>query len=258
MARMRMSPWAVCHLIQTEVNVETVLHFPTRGRNLLRVQGDLLAAHALGIRNIFVMMGDPTAIGDYPTASDEYDLVPSGLITLIKQKLNAGLDHAGADIGEPTSFFVGCAVNLCASNVEKEIRALRRKIAAGADFALTQPVYQVAAARDFVRRYERQYGPVDLPLLVGVLPLYNARHAAFLHNEVPGISIPSDLRQRMAQAGESGAEEGIRIAGELLTGLAEIVQGVYLMPPFGRYDMAAEIIDAVRDLAARAADVPAR
>ena len=113
MARMRMSPWAVCDLIQRQVGVETTLHFPTRGRNLLRVQGDLLAAHALGIRNVFVVMGDPTAIGDYPDAMDNYDLVPSGLIKLIKQNFNLGLDHAGADIGQPTSFFVGCALNLC-------------------------------------------------------------------------------------------------------------------------------------------------
>ena len=118
MARMRMSPWAVCDLVQRQVGVETTLHFPTRGRNLLRVQGDLLAAHALGIRNVFVVMGDPTAIGDYPDAMDNYDLVPSGLIKLIKQNFNAGLDHAGADIGQPTSFFVGCALNLCPPDPE--------------------------------------------------------------------------------------------------------------------------------------------
>ena len=118
MARMRMSPWAVCDLIQRQVGVETTLHFPTRGRNLLRVQGDLLAAHALGIRNVFVVMGDPTAIGDYPEAMDNYDLVPSGLIKLIKQDFNLGLDHAGADIGQPTSFFVGCALNLSPQDPE--------------------------------------------------------------------------------------------------------------------------------------------
>ncbi len=114
MARMRMSPWAVCSLIQKRTNIETVLHFPTRGRNMLRVQGDLLAAHALGIRNVFVVMGDPTAIGDYPDAMDNYDLVPSGLIKLIKQSFNVGVDHAGSEIGQPTSFFAGCALNLSA------------------------------------------------------------------------------------------------------------------------------------------------
>jgi homocysteine S-methyltransferase len=252
MARMRMSAWAVCHLIQREVHIEAVLHFPTRGRNLLRVQGDLLAAHALGVRNVFVVMGDPTSVGDYPDAMDNYDVVPSGLIKLIQQGFNAGVDHSGADIGQPTSFFVGCAVNLCAPDQDKEMRALRRKIVAGADFALTQPVYEASPARDFVRRYEATFGGrLTLPLLVGVLPLYNARHAAFLHNEVPGLSIPEGLRQRMAAAGEAGPAEGVRLAQELLSELRSVraVRGVYLMPPFSRYEMAADIIDAVRERA---------
>ena len=146
MARMRMSPWAVCDLIQQRLGVDTTLHFPTRGRSLLRVQGDLLAAHALGIRNIFVVMGDPTAIGDYPEAMDNYDLVPSGLIKLIKQNFNLGLDHAGVDIGQPTSFLVGGALNLCPPDPEREIKNLRRKIEAGVDFLLTQPVFNPAYA----------------------------------------------------------------------------------------------------------------
>jgi homocysteine S-methyltransferase len=251
MARMRMSAWAVCHLIQREVRVEAVLHFPTRGRNLLRVQGDLLAAHALGVRNVFVVMGDPTSVGDYPNAMDDYDVVPSGLIKLIKQGFNVGVDHSGADIGQPTSFFAGCAVNLCAPDMDKEIRALRRKIAAGADYALTQPVYDAAPARDFVRRYEAAHGPLTLPVLVGVLPLYNARHAVFLHNEVPGITVPETLLQRMTAVGEAGQAEGVRIAHELLAQLREVpaVRGVYLMPPFSRYEMAADIMDAVRERA---------
>ena len=112
MASMRMSPWAVCQVLQNEVGIETTLHFPTRGRNLLRVQGDLLAAHAVGVRNIFVVMGDPTKIGDYPEAMDNYDLAPSGLVKLVKQGFNAGVDHAGMEIGEPTHFFVGSALNL--------------------------------------------------------------------------------------------------------------------------------------------------
>ena len=134
MARMRMSAWAVCDVVQRRVNIETMLHFPTRGRNLLRVQGDLLAAHTLGIRNVFVIMGDPTAVGDYPEAMDNYDLVPSGLIKLIKQGFNEGVDHSGTSIGQPTNFFVGAALNFCAPEPEQEIKNLRRKIRAGADF----------------------------------------------------------------------------------------------------------------------------
>ena len=182
MARMRMSAWAVAHVIEREVGIETVLHFPTRGRNLLRVQGDLLAAHALGLRNLFATLGDPTAIGDYPNANDAYDVVPSGLIKLVKQGFNVGIDHAGVKIGTPTRFFVGCALNLCAPDVDKEIKTLRKKLEAGADFALTQPIYEVEPARAFLTRYAELHGPLELPLIVGILPLYNARHAAFLNN----------------------------------------------------------------------------
>ncbi len=158
MARMRMSPWAACQLIQRDVGMETVLHFPTRGRNLLRVQGDMLAAHAMGVRNIFVVMGDPTAIGDYPEAMDNYDLVPSGLISLIQQGFNSGVDLSGADIGEATSFFVGCALNLSAQDPRRELRLLRKKIQAGADFALTQPVYEPQHAAEFISLYQQEYG----------------------------------------------------------------------------------------------------
>ena len=250
MARMRMSAWAVCYLVQSQVQVETVLHFPTRGRNLLRLQGDLLAAHALGIRNIFVVMGDPTSVGDYPQANDNYDLVPSGLIKLIKRGFNAGLDHAGQDIGQPTSFYVGCALNPCAADVDKEIKNLRKKIEAGADFALTQPIFESQRAAEFVRRYADLYGPLSIPVLAGVMPLHNARHANFFHNEVPGVFIPDSVRTRMQQAGDSAEAitEGMKIAQELLVELREsqVAQGVYLLPPFSRYHIAAEIIDAVR------------
>ena len=247
MARMRMSPWAVCELIQRTIGVETTLHFPTRGRNLLRVQGDLLAAHALGIRNIFIVMGDPTAIGDYPDAMDNYDLVPSGLIKLVKQNFNIGLDHSGVDIGQPTSFFAGCALNLMPLDIEQEIKNLHRKLKAGADFLLTQPIFQPEAAQEFLDRFKDKYGPVDVPLLVGVLPLYNVRHAAFLQNEVPGISIPEVYRQRMENAGEKSAWEGVRIALELIEQIKPWSNGIYLMPQFNRYDLAAEIIEKCQE-----------
>jgi len=247
MARMRMSPWAVCELLQRTINVETTLHFPTRGRNLLRVQGDLLAAHALGIRNLFIVMGDPTAIGDYPEAMDNYDLVPSGLIKLVKQNFNAGLDHAGADIGQPTSFFVGCALNLTPQDADQEMKNLRRKLKAGADFLLTQPIYDPAAAEMFLRRYRDQYGTLEVPLLVGVLPLYSLRHAAFLDNEVPGIIIPETYRRRLEEAGEKAAWEGVKIALELIEQIKPWSNGIYLMPQFNRYDLAAEIIEKCKE-----------
>ena len=246
MARMRMSAWAVCDIIQHQVGVETTLHFPTRGRNLLRVQGDLLAAHALGLRNIFVVMGDPTSVGDYPEAMDNYDLVPSGLIKLIKQGFNAGVDHSGMSIGQPTTFFVGAALNLNPPELENEIRNAHRKIQAGADFFITQPIYRPEEGSALLEKYADRYGALDRPVLVGILPLVSARHASFLHNEVPGISIPQETRTRMEKAGEAGAKVGVELAVALIQAIKPWAQGVYLMPQFSRYDLIAEIIEAVQ------------
>ncbi|MEP0806528.1 MAG: bifunctional homocysteine S-methyltransferase/methylenetetrahydrofolate reductase [Chloroflexota bacterium] len=246
MARMRMSAWAVCDVVQRQVGVETTLHFPTRGRNLLRVQGDLLAAHALGIRNVFVVMGDPTSIGDYPEAMDNYDLVPSGLIKLIKQGFNAGVDHSGTSIGQPTNFFVGAALNLCPPDLENEIKNLHRKVKAGADFFLTQPVYNPNDGPRVLEAYEAKYGKLNKPILAGILPLVSVRHANFLHHEVPGIFIPDEMRNRIEAAGEEGAKAGVEIAVELAEQFKAWARGVYIMPQFHKYDMVAEIIEAIK------------
>jgi methionine synthase I (cobalamin-dependent)/5,10-methylenetetrahydrofolate reductase len=243
MARMRMSPWAVSNLIQKEFDLETVLHFPTRGRNLLRVQGDLLAAHAMDIRNVFVVMGDPTEIGDYPDAMDDFDLVPSGLIKLIKSGFNMGVDHAGTEIGQPTSFFVGCALNLNPRDSEREIKNLHRKIKSGADFILTQPVFEPELAESFLERYQEQKGELDIPILVGVLPLLNHRHAAFLHNEVPGINIPENTLKQISAEGEDPNLAGVRIAVELVGRMRSWASGIYLMPAMNRYDLAVQVLD---------------
>ena len=245
MARMRMSAWAVCDVVQRKVGVESTLHFPTRGRNLLRVQGDLLAAHALGIRNVFVVMGDPTAIGDYPEAMDNYDLVPSGLIKLIKQGFNAGVDHSGTSIGQPTSFFVGAALNLCPPDAETEIKNLHRKVRAGTDFFITQPIYRSQDGPSLLERYEAKYGKLNKPVLAGILPLVNVRHANFLHNEVPGIFIPEETRKRVEAAGEDGAKAGVELAVELIQDIKVWASGIYIMPQFHKFDMVAEIIEAV-------------
>ncbi len=245
-ARMRMSPWAVGHVIQSQVGMETVLHFPTRGRNLLRIQGDLLAAHALDLRNLFVTMGDPTKIGDYPEAMDNYDIVPSKLISLIKQKMNAGEDMAGNSIGKPTAFTVGCALNMAADDLDNEIKVLGNKLRAGADFALGQAVFDPARIEQFHRRYEEINGePFRLPVLLAALPLYSLRHAMFLHNEMPGIVIPDHLLKRMEDAGENAAQEGVKIAQELLLAMHAMVQGVYLIPAFGHYELAAEVLSVL-------------
>jgi homocysteine S-methyltransferase len=248
MARMRMSPWAPARLIQEHVGIETILHFPIRGRNLLRIQGDLLAGHALGIRNLFVCLGDPTRIGDYPAATDNVDVVPTGLIALVTESLNKGKDQVGASIGEPTSFVVGCAVNLGAADLERECRLLDKKVRSGADFALAMPTYSADVLRVFRKTFEERYGSLRLPILVGVLPLVTSRHAEFLHNELPGVSIPDDIRARMRDAGKRATRTGVEIATELSRELRADAAGLYVMPPFGRYDLAAEIVEAVRKL----------
>jgi homocysteine S-methyltransferase len=244
LARLHMSAWAAAYLVQKEVGVETVLHFPTRGRNLLRVQGDLLAAYAMGIRNLFVVMGDPTRIGDFPEAMDTYDIVPTGLIELIKKQLNQGVDKAGLSIDHATNFTVGCAVNLTPHDPEREMRLLRKKIDNGADFALTQPIFDPAAAQQFVQQYEATYAEPILPLMAGIKPLYNSRNAEFLHHEVPGMIIPDEQRERMRQAAKP-KREGVLIAQETLAQVKAFAQGVYLMPAFGRYDLVADVIDSL-------------
>ena len=242
LARMRMSAWAAAYLVQQEVGLEAVLHFPTRGRNLLRIQGDLLAAHALGIRNLFIVMGDPTQIGDYPEAMDNYDIVPSGLIRLIKKRLNVGVDQAGQTIDEPTAFTVGCALNLEPPNPDRELKLLRKKINNGADFALTQPVFNTANARSFIDRCIVTFGPAMLPIIAGVQPLFSSGNAEFLHNEVPGIQIPGIIRRRIASAKDE-QQEGVLIAQETLEDLRPYIDGAYLIPVFNRYDLVANVMD---------------
>ena len=242
LARMRMSAWAAAYLVQKDVGLEAVLHFPTRGRNLLRIQGDLLAAHAMGIRNLFVTMGDPTRIGDYPEAMDSYDIVPTGLIELITRQFNRGLDKAGQSIDQPTSFVAGCALSLTPKDRDSEVKLLRKKVEHGTDFALTQPVFDAAAALGFIEAYQDTYGEPPPPILAGIKPLFNSRNAEFLHNEVPGIIIPEALRERMRLA-DKPQVEGVRIAQEIAAELRPHVQGFYIMPAFGRYDLVADVLD---------------
>jgi homocysteine S-methyltransferase len=244
LARMRMSAWAAAHLVQTHADIETILHFPTRGRNLLRVQADLLAAHALGVRNLFVTMGDPARIGDYPDASDDYDLASTGLIRLLKERMNVGFDQSGALLDQPTHFTIGCATSLTPTDPQRESALLAKKVRAGADFALTQPCFDADSARSFIQLHQADADGATIPLLLGIQPLYNARNAEFLHNEVPGIRIPQRYRDRMREAADPSAE-GVAIALEIVDELRADVQGVYIIPAFGRYDLAADILDAV-------------
>jgi homocysteine S-methyltransferase len=213
----------------------------------LRVQGDLLAAHAIGLRNVFVVMGDPTSIGDYPEAMDNYDLVPSGLIKLIKQGFNMGVDHSGTSIGQPTNFFVGAALNLCPQDVETEVKNLHRKIKAGTDFFLTQPIYDPNDGPKLLEAYEAKHGKLQQPILAGILPLVSAKHANFLHHEVPGVIIPDEARARIEAAKDNAAKVGVELAVELIQKIKSWAGGIYMMPQFHRYDQASEIIVAVKE-----------
>ncbi|PWU02133.1 MAG: bifunctional homocysteine S-methyltransferase/methylenetetrahydrofolate reductase [Candidatus Melainabacteria bacterium] len=231
MARVRMSSLATCQLISQKVGIDTIIHFTTRDRNLMGIQADLLGCQALGIRNILALTGDPPTLGNYVHATAVYDVDSVGLIKIIT-KLNEGLDIAGNSIGTATNLSIGCAVNPTFENRRAEVDRFRRKIEAGAHFAMTQPIYQLSDWTDFLT----EFGECLLPVLVGIMPLHSFKHAEYLHNEVPGISIPKRVRDSMEKAGDEGARVGLELAEELLTEMAPYCQGTYLVPSFGRYD----------------------
>lgn len=239
MARVRMSAMTMCYLIQHTVGLETIIHFTTRDRSLMGLQSELLGAHAVGVRNILALTGDPPALGDYPESSGVYDVDSIGLLRVI-QRMNEGFDVAGASIGKMASFTAGCAVDPTRADLSEEIGRLRQKIAAGATFVMTQPIFDVAVWTRFLELYEE---PIGVPVLIGVLPLQSSRHAEFLHNEVPGITLSDEARDRMRRAGANGKREGIVFAQQLLGQLHAYAQGVYLMPSFGRYEVVAEVLE---------------
>lgn len=238
MARVRMSCLALARLIQDHLGIETIIHFTTRDRNLMALQSELLGAHALGIRNILALTGDPLRVGDYPNTTGVWDVDSVGLIRVIRG-INEGHDAAGSSIGARASFHIGCALNLNMTDEEtdREIEKYRQKLEAGAHFIMTQPIYELAPLQRFLERA----GKPPIPMLLGCIPLHSSRHAEYLHNEVPGITIPDDVRARMKAAGEHGHEEGLKVAQELLEEASNLVEGVYLMPSYGRYDVVSEL-----------------
>jgi homocysteine S-methyltransferase len=239
MARVRMSCIALARLIQDHLGIETIIHFTTRDRNLMALQSELLGAHALGIRNILALTGDPLRVGDYPNTTGVWNVDSIGLIRVIRS-MNEGHDAAGSPIGARASFHIGCALNLNMTDEEtdREIEKYQSKIEAGAHFIMTQPIYELAP----LERFLRLAGQPPIPMILGCIPLHSSRHAEYLHNEVPGITIPDDARARMRAAGERGHEEGLRLAQELLAQATSLVQGVYLMPSYGRYDVVSELV----------------
>ena len=243
MARVRMSAIALAVLIEQQVGIETIIHFTSRDRNLMAIQSDLLGAHALGIRNVIALTGDPPATGDYARATGVWDVDSIGLIRVLKM-LNGGTDWAGNSIGKGTSFFVACAANPTADDVGVEVDRVRRKIEAGADLLMTQQLYSAGVLREFLDRL----GPTGLPLLVGIMPLQSHRHTEFIHNELAGVTVPDDVRERMRLAGENGVAEGIALARELLEECRPYVNGAYLVPSFGRYEVVGELVSLAKQL----------
>ena len=173
--------------------------------------------------------------------------MPSGLVRLIRHSLNLGLDDTGSALGEATAFFVGCALNLTPSDPDREMRALHKKVEAGAGFVMTQPVYDAERAAGFLQAYASRFGPLTIPILGGILPLVSSRHAAFLQHEVPGVEIPSGVARRMADS-SNPADEGVRMALEVVEALAPDLAGLYIMPALERYDVAAGLVEAVRTI----------
>ncbi len=242
-ARVRMSCIAMARLIQDHLGIETIIHFTARDRNLMALQSELLGAHALGIRNILGLTGDPLRVGDYPNTTGVWNVDSVGLISVIRG-MNEGHDAAGSPIGAKSSFHIGAALNLNMTDeqVDQEIDKYRRKIDAGAHFIMTQPIYELAPLLRFLERA----GKPPIPMLLGCIPLNNTRHAEFLHNEVPGITIPDEVRQRMRDAGDQSHEEGLKIAQELLTAARDLVQGVYIETSYQRYDVAVRLTERLR------------
>ncbi len=241
-ASARMSAQSLCVLLQNKVGIDTILHYTCRDRNLLGIQSDLLGAHALGLRNVLAITGDPPKLGDYPDATAVYDVDSIGLIRILSH-LNHGCDLAGNPIGPPLGLLIGCGADPSREDLDKEVRRLEEKVRAGAEFVMTQPVYDPKTVERFLGMIKH----MDVPVLIGILPLYSHKNAEFLHNEVPGMSIPEDIRERMRRAGsgEDAQIEGVRIAQEALLAARELVQGAYVMPPFNKVELAVRVVEVL-------------
>jgi homocysteine S-methyltransferase len=241
-ASARMSAQSLCVLLQDKVGVDTILHYTCRDRNLLGIQSDLLGAYALGLRNILAITGDPPKLGDYPDATAVYDVDSVGLIRIMDH-LKHGCDLAGNLIGPALAIHTGCGADPGKPDLEREVRRLEDKVKAGAEYIMTQPVYDPQA----IERFLAMVRHLDTPILVGILPLYSHRNAEFLHNEVPGMRIPDEIRERMRKAGsgEAAQLEGVSIAREALLAAREGAQGAYIMPPFNKVELAIRVIESL-------------
>ena len=242
-ASARLSAMILAHAIQGQAGMETILHYTCRDRNILGIQSDLLGAEALDINNILCVTGDPPKLGDYPMATAVYDVDAIGLLR-IADNLNHSLDLAGNPIPAGTTFNLGCGANPGAVDLALEVERIHRKLENGARYVMTQPVFDEERFFNIIDRVDRP----DIPFLVGILPLTSYRNAEFYHNEVPGMEVPDAIRERLRRIedGETAARVGVEIAAEALLKCAPRAAGAYIMPPFGKIELALAVIDLFR------------
>ena len=240
-ASARMSAQSLCIQIQQHTGIETVLHYTCRDRNVLSIQSDLLGASSIGLRNILCLTGDPPKLGNYPDATAVFDVDAIGLVNIVR-RLNHGLDIGGNSIGASTNFTIGVAANPGVPDIEHELKRFAWKVEAGAEYAITQPVFDLRLLETFLRRIEE----FRIPVIAGMWPLTSLRNAEFMRNDLR-VSMPEAVMQRMAQADspEAARTEGVKIAQEMLAEAIPMVQGVQVSAPFGRYALAADVIASV-------------
>ena len=240
-ASARMSNMALCLLVQQQAGIETVLHFTCRDRNVLSMQSELLGAYTTGIHNLICITGDPPKLGNYPDATAVFDVDAIGLVNIV-HNLNYGLDVGGNPIGSGTRFMIGVGANPGIVNIDEEVRRFEYKVEAGADFAVTQPVFDIALLEQFLRRIDHH----RIPVLAGIWPLTSVRNAEFMKNELR-VSVPDAIIDRMARApnAEAARAEGILIAREMLHQVRGLVQGAQVAAPLGRYSSAVDVLDGM-------------
>ncbi|MDX6577231.1 MAG: methionine synthase / methylenetetrahydrofolate reductase, partial [Blastocatellia bacterium] len=249
-AQSRMSALATAVLVEQQIGIESVLHYCCRDRNLLGMVSDLLGAAALGLRNLLLITGDPPKMGPYPDATAVFDIDAIGLTNMVN-KLNHGLDIGNNPIGQPTAFCIGVGVNPGAINLDEEIKRFEYKVEAGAQYAITQPVFDTDQLKDFLKGIEH----CRIPIVAGIWPLVSFRNAEFLHNEVPGVRVTPSIMDRMRDASavskEAGRDEGLKIARESLMEVRDMIQGVQVSAPFGNVKYALEVFEALPEFSAR-------
>ena len=243
-AQMKMGALATSFLIQDRTGLEALVHYTCRDRNLLGMLSDLLGAHAIGLRNLLLITGDPPRMGPYPDSTGVFDVDSVGLTNLVTY-LNRGMDPGGNPIGTPTTFVKGVGVNPGASDLERELQRFYWKVDAGAEFAITQPVFDVSQLEAFLEELDRR--DLRIPIAAGIWPLVSLRNAEFLANEVPGIQVPESVLTRMRFASERGGDhpvqEGINIARETWEALGDELQGIQVNAPFGRVNLALQVLE---------------